>query len=1049
MDKKTIALASFLAIFGITLITVGLSYAFFSYAKTGTTENVIKSGSISFLYDEINREGNSISIIDALPVDSDEEEKSNNNYFDFRIESASNIVQIPYTVTAKLSDDTTLDLDIIKVYLTELVGTEETPILYTTLDQLQEVTFKDGELELYKDTVPVGTNYDRKFRLRMWMAEETNFISGAYDNKKLSLTVNVYTNQGTKLTEENLTKPNDTRIKMISGNNTYLLNESSEENIDYEVTVPNEVNTIDLDVVTRNVAATSNVEEIGPTLSYNDGYIKRMTNSSTYNLLTGDNYFKVKVTSADGTKTTNYNIKVFRELSKDNTLTYLGVEGYSFTETFDKDTLSYEVVGLEVDKVTLTGNKGNEAASISGLGEKTLNWGENTFKVTVTPEDPTISTRTYTIVVNKIRPEAPGIEASTNDWTSTNPVISIASPGTAISGVDHYEVYETQGIDLPNEETVATSTTDNEYTVTTNGISKIYYRTVSENGHKSLWSEGVEVKIDKNAPTAVAITASDSKASDAWHTADYTLNISATKNGGSNLTYYYGTSSNPTTSGSSITVNTNTNGTTYYAKACNEAGVCSDNATYIAKLDTNTYTISYTLNSGSVSGNPTTYQVTTSAITLKNPTRLGYNFSGWTGSNGTTAQTTVTIASGSQGNKEYTANWSAKSITCTAGNYLPANSETCTKCTAGSACSGGTWTYDGTAKGIAACGAGKYSAAGASSCSNINAGCYGTSATSACPASCSGRTKYSAKGSSSCSTVSTGYYTTGCNSSGNNCTGQAKCAAGSYCTNGISNACSGRTKYSGAGATSCSTVSTGYYTTGCNSSGNNCTGQTKCAAGNYCTNGVSNACGGGKYSGAGATSCSNISAGCYGTSASSACPASCSGRTKYSGAGASSCSTVSSGYYTTGCNSSGNKCTGQAKCAAGTYCSGGVSYNCATGYSSSAGATSCSDTTGPTINWPTTSTTITQSACLAAPISGGVHGISITDSGSGFERGKVEVYYNGTKTTEAVTDAYPIPGFWCGSNCGCAPGNYTFTQYAWDKAGNQSVIRRWYAVTSG
>lgn len=70
------------------------------------------------------------------------------------------------------------------------------------------------------------------------------------------------------------------------------------------------------------------------------------------------------------------------------------------------------------------------------------------------------------------------------------------------------------------------------------------------------------------------------------------------------------------------------------------------------------YTISYTLNGGSVSGNPTNYKPDDLPITLKNPTRNGYAFIGWTGSNGNTPQKTVTIAKGSTGNKSYTANWS-------------------------------------------------------------------------------------------------------------------------------------------------------------------------------------------------------------------------------------------------------------------------------------------------------------------------------------------------------------------------------------------------------
>lgn len=71
-----------------------------------------------------------------------------------------------------------------------------------------------------------------------------------------------------------------------------------------------------------------------------------------------------------------------------------------------------------------------------------------------------------------------------------------------------------------------------------------------------------------------------------------------------------------------------------------------------------TYTIIYELNGGIVSANPGTY-TSQSEVTLNNPTREDYSFVGWTGSNGTTAQTSVTIATGSTGNKSYTANWKA------------------------------------------------------------------------------------------------------------------------------------------------------------------------------------------------------------------------------------------------------------------------------------------------------------------------------------------------------------------------------------------------------
>ena len=87
-----------------------------------------------------------------------------------------------------------------------------------------------------------------------------------------------------------------------------------------------------------------------------------------------------------------------------------------------------------------------------------------------------------------------------------------------------------------------------------------------------------------------------------------------------------------------------------------------------------TYSITYDTDGGSTPNNPSTYNVNTTTFTLNNPTRTGYTFAGWTGSNGTTPQTTVTIAKGSTGARSYTANWTPinYSITYnTAGGSLP------------------------------------------------------------------------------------------------------------------------------------------------------------------------------------------------------------------------------------------------------------------------------------------------------------------------------------------------------------------------------------------
>ena len=70
------------------------------------------------------------------------------------------------------------------------------------------------------------------------------------------------------------------------------------------------------------------------------------------------------------------------------------------------------------------------------------------------------------------------------------------------------------------------------------------------------------------------------------------------------------------------------------------------------------YTITYNLDGGSIeTNNPENYTEYTDTFALNTPTKDGYNFVGWTGSNGETPELTVTIAKGSTGDRSYTANW--------------------------------------------------------------------------------------------------------------------------------------------------------------------------------------------------------------------------------------------------------------------------------------------------------------------------------------------------------------------------------------------------------
>ena len=172
--------------------------------------------------------------------------------------------------------------------------------------------------------------------------------------------------------------------------------------------------------------------------------------------------------------------------------------------------------------------------------------------------------------------------------------------------------------------------------------------------------------------------------------------------------------------------------------------------------------------------------------------------------------------------------------------------------------------------------------------------------------------------------------------SGQTCTG---CVAGTYSAGGTAtscSACTGRTKYSAANASACSTVSTGYYTTGCNSSNNNCTGQSQCTSGTWCASGVQNQCS--SLSGVSVTGGTYTSA--AGSSANTACKYTAPSKTitgcktvttntvTYSGTAWPATTygvTANGGYIISGNNTAAATCS---QCGTAKYSAGGTATSC-------------------------------------------------------------------------------------------------------------------------
>lgn len=77
------------------------------------------------------------------------------------------------------------------------------------------------------------------------------------------------------------------------------------------------------------------------------------------------------------------------------------------------------------------------------------------------------------------------------------------------------------------------------------------------------------------------------------------------------------------------------------------------------------YPISYNLNGGTNDPENPSFYYGDQDITLREPTKIGYTFTGWSGTDISGISKTVTIPKGSTGAKTYTANWQANTYTLT------------------------------------------------------------------------------------------------------------------------------------------------------------------------------------------------------------------------------------------------------------------------------------------------------------------------------------------------------------------------------------------------
>lgn len=129
------------------------------------------------------------------------------------------------------------------------------------------------------------------------------------------------------------------------------------------------------------------------------------------------------VTITVGNKTTSTK----KELSSDNTLSSLSIDGVNLEPAFDKNTTSYNV-NLEagVTKINVKATPNDKSAKVTGIGEIEVSEGNNNIEVVVTAENG--STKTYTITANVKEYDPINVKVENSKYTVVRNIKNVTAP---------------------------------------------------------------------------------------------------------------------------------------------------------------------------------------------------------------------------------------------------------------------------------------------------------------------------------------------------------------------------------------------------------------------------------------------------------------------------------------------------------------------------------------------------------------------------------------------------------------------------------------------
>ena len=262
-------------------------------------------------------------------------------------------------------------------------------------------------------------------------------------------------------------KSTDATLDSLTVSEGTLTPTFNKNTLNYTINVNNDVTSIDVNATTTDSNAT-------------------VTGTGTKQLNTGNNLINIVVKSESGTENT-YTINVIRAKSSNNNLTDIKVDGNSI-ENFSSNTLKYNLPKVSYNRTSINVEAilSDPKASVTGVGNISLNTGDNKIEIVVTAEDG--STKTYELNIEREKNNNAKLQSlSIGNYTLTPAFNKDTLEYTVTVGEDVNILNQDDVIAIPedNNATVVkqgnlelSTTSDNYYRVTVtaeNGVDKNVY----------------------------------------------------------------------------------------------------------------------------------------------------------------------------------------------------------------------------------------------------------------------------------------------------------------------------------------------------------------------------------------------------------------------------------------------------------------------------------------------------------------------------------------------------------------------------------------------